>query len=181
VSPDLQENASADDELHGRQLFAFLEAQEPTPMKIKSYFARTVEDAMAQAREELGPEAMLVNIIDTPGFGFGEMDHSAPLAGFLAARSDIDTQLVLSSSMKSADLTRVVNSYESFRPQRLLFTKLDETGSFGSILNETVRTGKPLSFFANGQRIPEDLETASRSRVSKLVFAGHPARALSAA
>ena len=54
-------------------------------MKIKSYFARTVEDAMAQAREELGPEAMLVNIIDTPGFGFGEMDHSAPLAGFLAA------------------------------------------------------------------------------------------------
>jgi len=140
-----------------------------------------VEDAMAQAREDLGPEAMLVNIIDTPGFGFGGMDHSAPLAGFLAARSDIDTQMVLSSSMKSADLTRMVNSYESFRPQRLLFTKLDETGSFGSILNETVRTGKPLSFFANGQRIPEDLETASRSRVSKLVFAGHPARALSAA
>ena len=30
-------------------------------MKIKSYFARTVEDAMAQARQELGPEAMLVN------------------------------------------------------------------------------------------------------------------------
>ena len=30
-------------------------------MKIKSYFAHTVEDAMAQAREELGPEAMLVN------------------------------------------------------------------------------------------------------------------------
>src|ERR1035438_3109202 len=38
-----------------------MEAQEPTPMKIKSYFARTVEDAVAQAREELGPEAMLVN------------------------------------------------------------------------------------------------------------------------
>src|ERR1017187_7526155 len=31
------------------------------PMRIKSYFARTVEDAMAQARQELGPEAMLVN------------------------------------------------------------------------------------------------------------------------
>ena len=30
-------------------------------MKIKSYFSRTVEDAMAQARQELGPEAMLVN------------------------------------------------------------------------------------------------------------------------
>jgi flagellar biosynthesis protein FlhF len=135
--------------------------------------------ALSQAIEENRGKDLI--FIDTPGFGFGDMDHSAPLAGFLAARSDIDTQLVLSSSMKSADLTRVVDAYESFRPRRLLFTKLDETSSFGSILNETVRTGKPLSFFGNGQRIPEDLETASRSRVSKLVFAGHPARALSAA
>jgi hypothetical protein len=30
-------------------------------MKIKSYFARTVEGAMATARQELGPDAMLVN------------------------------------------------------------------------------------------------------------------------
>ena len=39
-------------------------------------------------------------------------------------------------------------SFEIFRPRRLLFTKLDETGSFGPILNEAVRTGKPLSFFS---------------------------------
>lgn len=135
--------------------------------------------ALSQTIEENRGKELI--FIDTPGFGFGDMDHAGPLAGFLAGRDDIDTQLVLSSSMKSADLTRVVESYEIFRPRRLLFTKLDETGSFGSILNETVRTGKPLSFFGNGQRIPEDLETASRSRVSKLVFAGLPARALSAA
>src|SRR5215204_4985530 len=30
-------------------------------MKIKSYFSRSVEDAIAAARQELGPEAMLVN------------------------------------------------------------------------------------------------------------------------
>ena len=64
--------------------------------------------------------------------------------------------------MKSADLSRVVDAFEIFRPQRLLFTKLDETGSFGPILNEAARTGKPLSFFTTGQRIPEDLEAASR-------------------
>jgi len=135
--------------------------------------------ALSQAIEENRGKELI--FVDTPGFGFGDMDHAGALAGFLAARNDIDTQLVLSSSMKSADLTRVVDAYEVFRPGRLLFTKLDETGSFGSILNETARTGKPLSFFGNGQRIPEDLETASRSRVSKLVFAGHPTRALSAA
>jgi flagellar biosynthesis GTPase FlhF len=35
-------------------------------MRIKSYFAAAVEDAMAQARQELGPEAMLVNTRKSP-------------------------------------------------------------------------------------------------------------------
>ena len=53
-----------------------------------------------------------------------------------------------------------------------MFTKLDETGSFGGILNEAVRTGKPLSFFATGQRIPEDLEAATKSRAAELILGG---------
>jgi flagellar biosynthesis protein FlhF len=135
--------------------------------------------ALAQAIEENRGKDLI--FIDTPGFGFGDMDQAAQLAGFLARRSDIDTHLVLACSMKSADLTRVTDAYEPFHPQRLLFTKLDETGSFGCILNETLRTGRPLSFFSNGQRIPEDLEAASPDRVLKLVYAGSPARARSAA
>ena len=63
----------------------------------------------------------------------------------------------------------------------MIFTKLDETGSFGPILNEAVRTGKPLSFFATGQRIPEDLEAATKSRVAELVLGGTSGRAVSAA
>ena len=35
-------------------------------MRIKSYFAHTVEDAMAMARQELGPDAMLVNSRKAP-------------------------------------------------------------------------------------------------------------------
>jgi flagellar biosynthesis protein FlhF len=78
--------------------------------------------------------------------------------------------------MKSADLSRVVDSFGIFRPQRLLFTRLDETATFGSIFNEAARTGKPLSFFANGQRIPEDLEAASRNRLSELILAAPSGR-----
>src|ERR1035438_7609088 len=35
-------------------------------MRIKSYYARTVEDAMAQASQELGPDAMLLNSRKAP-------------------------------------------------------------------------------------------------------------------
>ena len=45
--------------------------------------------------------------------------------------------------MKSTDLWRVADAFEIFRPQRLLFTKLDETGSFGPIWSEAARSGVP--------------------------------------
>jgi flagellar biosynthesis protein FlhF len=39
-------------------------------MRIKSYFAKSVDQAMAQAREELGPEAMLLNTRKAPADQF---------------------------------------------------------------------------------------------------------------
>jgi flagellar biosynthesis protein FlhF len=135
--------------------------------------------ALAQAIEENGGKELI--FIDTPGLGAGELDHSPGLARFLSTRGDVDTQLVLSASTKPADLTRMVDNFEIFQPKRLLFTKLDETGSFGPILNEAARTAKPLSFFTNGQRIPEDLETASRSRLAELILTARSAAVRSVA
>ena len=135
--------------------------------------------ALGQAIEENRGKEII--FIDTPGLGFGDMDQGAALARFLGSRDDIDAHLVLPASLKPADLARVVDSYQTFRPRRLLFTKLDETASFGPIFNEAVRTGKPLSFFGCGQRIPEDLETASKERVSGLVLNGRSERSRSAA
>src|SRR5581483_11447463 len=120
-------------------------------------------------------------LIDTAGLGAADFDSASELARFLSSRDDIDRQLVLSASMRSADLTRVMDAYEIFRPQRLLFTRLDETVSLGPVLNEAVRTGKPLSFFGTGQRIPEDLETATQARLVESVLAGLGGEALSAA
>lgn len=134
---------------------------------------------LSQAIEEnRGKELIL---IDTPGLGTAEMEDFAGLGRFLSTRSDIDTQLVLSASMKPADLARTMDAFDAFHPHRLLFTKLDETGSYGPILNEAVRSGKPLSFFTSGQRIPEDLEAATPARLVGLLTTGARALECSAA
>jgi flagellar biosynthesis protein FlhF len=135
--------------------------------------------ALAQTIEENRGKDLI--FLDTPGLAAGELEHSPGLSRFLATRSEIDTHLVLSSSTKPADLSRMVDGFEIFQPKRLLFTKLDETASFGPILNEAVRTRKPLSFFTCGQRIPEDLETASRSRLTELILSARSTAAVSAA
>jgi signal recognition particle GTPase len=128
-----------------------------------------------------GKTTTLVRLAVNYGLASRRPGRICRLGAFSLSRSDVDTQLVLSSSMKSTNLTGVVDVFEIFRPQRLLFAKLDETGSFGPILDEAARTGKPLSFFTTGQRIPEDLEAASRSRPVEPILAGHCGRAQAAA
>lgn len=124
--------------------------------------------ALAQALEEHRHKDLV--LIDTPGHSLRDMDAAADLARFLAGRPDIDTHLVLTASMKSADLSRVVDRFEIFRPRKLLFTKLDETEACGPILSEAARTAKPLSFLSTGQQIPEDLEPATKGRIIDLVL-----------
>ncbi len=139
--------------------------------------------ALAQALEESSGKELI--LIDTPGLSYGDLagEHvDAPaLARFLRSRADIDTQLTIPASMKAADVTRIVDAYSIFQPQRLIFTRMDETSSYGPIFNEAARTGKPVSFFASGQRIPEDLEEATAGRITGLILAGQRAQGRAAA
>lgn len=139
--------------------------------------------ALSQALEENRGKDLI--LIDTPGLSHGdiggESGDAALLARFLRSRSDIDTQLVIPVSMKPADAARMVDAYDIFQPQRLLFTRMDETNSYGSILNEAARTSKPVSFFCNGQRIPEDIEEATPARLTGLVLSGRTTSARAAA
>jgi flagellar biosynthesis protein FlhF len=123
---------------------------------------------LPQALEEHRNKALV--LIDTPGYSLSDMDLAADLAQLLTALPDVETQLVLTASMKSADLTRVVEAFQVFRPSKLLFTKMDETESFGPIFCEAARTGKALSFFGTGQRIPEDLAPASQPLLLDLLL-----------
>ena len=109
-------------------------------------------------------------LIDTPGYGPKDMENATALAAIFAKQSEIDIHLVLSASMKPVDLSAVVDRFAIFQPHKLLFTRLDETQTFGSILNETSRTGKPVSFFCQGQQIPDDLEAATEHRVADLLI-----------
>lgn len=109
-------------------------------------------------------------LIDTVGKSQRQLDEFADLAGLLGRRPDIEKHLILSATTKPLDIREIVEKFGLFSPDYLCFTKLDETTTFGSLLNEHNRTGKPLSYFGVGQKVPEDLEVATKSRVAELVM-----------
>ena len=123
--------------------------------------------ALAQALEEHRAKDWV--FIDTPGLAAGEMEDGAELARLIASHPEIDTHLVLSASMKPADLSRVVDRYEIFQPKKLLFTRLDETDRYGALVSEAARRSLPISFLATGQQIPDDLEPASKEFIADRV------------
>jgi flagellar biosynthesis protein FlhF len=124
--------------------------------------------ALAQSLEEHRSKGLI--FIDTPGFGRAEMEDAAELAGVIASHPEIDTHLVLSASMKTADLARAADRYQIFQPKKLLFTRLDETARYGALLSEAARLALPISFLCAGQEIPDDLEPATKERLMALVL-----------
>ena len=125
--------------------------------------------ALARALDEHHRQKDLI-LIDTPGLARNELEAFEDLADFLSTHPAIDTHLVLPASMRTSDLKRVTDQYEIFKPAKLLFTRLDETETFGPILSQSVRSGKPISFLTRGQRIPEDLEEATKDSILNMVL-----------
>jgi flagellar biosynthesis protein FlhF len=124
--------------------------------------------ALAQALEEFRQKDLI--LIDTPGLCRSEMEGSDDLARLLATHPNVETHLVLSASMRAADLRRVSDQYSIFGPGKLLFTRLDETETYGPILSQSVRMRRPVSFLSRGQRIPEDLEPATSDLLLDLIL-----------
>ena len=78
--------------------------------------------------------------------------------------------LVLAANMKYKDMLDVVEHIPNIPVTHLLFTKLDETVSYGSIFNIHQVMGCPVSFLTVGQNVPKDIETASGSRIADFLM-----------
>ena len=111
-------------------------------------------------------------LIDTPGYAATENESAREVSAFLMNLKPKETHLVLPAWMAKEDLMRLVRQYEDFAPDYLLFTKLDETDSYGALISAALEAGKPLSFLANGQNMPEDLEAANPSVLFASLFHG---------
>ena len=113
-----------------------------------------------------------LTLIDTPGYGPAELDDASDLAAYFAGHPEINVHLVLRADGKSADGIAAVQRYSHFGVSRLVFTGMDESTTFGSVFSTAVQTAAPVSFLGTGQRIPEDIEPASKSRLVQLVLEG---------
>lgn len=108
--------------------------------------------------------------IDTAGRSHKNSIQMSEIKGFLDAAAPDDIFLVLSASTKYKDMLDIIEKYGSLPIKKLVFTKLDETTTYGAILNIVDKTKKSLSYFTNGQSVPDDIEVVDQERFWKLLM-----------
>lgn len=85
-----------------------------------------------------------------------------------------EIHLVLSLTSKEEDMKDVVDRFSIFPLEKILFTKLDETSSIGSILGVLHRAKKPISFIATGQNVPDDIMKPDNKTLTKMMMGEKP-------
>ena len=111
-----------------------------------------------------------VVLIDTTGRSSKNKMQISELRTFVEKADTQNIHLVLSSTTKNKDLKYIIEGYQILHYNSIIVTKLDETSTYGSILNILELAKIPLSFVTTGQNVPDDIKELSEDKLVSLIL-----------
>jgi flagellar biosynthesis protein FlhF len=133
------------------------------------YSAEELNHGMEQLEE------VDVVLVDTAGFSHKSQtlkEDVKNLIQSLDARYSRETYLVLSATTKYNDLKEIADIYKEISDYKIIFTKLDETTTYGNILNIKLYSNAEVSYITNGQNVPDDIEIFNSQKIVKRLLGG---------
>jgi flagellar biosynthesis protein FlhF len=105
-------------------------------------------------------------LVDTIGRSPRDLAKLAEMKDVLdAAGTRSEIHLAVSATTKASDVEEILKTFEPFKYQAVILTKLDETLRVGNIISVLAAARKPISYIADGQSVPQDIEQASVLRL----------------
>lgn len=114
--------------------------------------------------------------VDTAGFSHKNENQKADMKQLLQGLDEKfarEVYLVLSATTKYKDLLDIADTYRKLSDYKLIFTKLDETTTYGNILNIKLYTQADLSYVTDGQNVPDDIEVFDTQKIVKKLLGGN--------
>jgi flagellar biosynthesis protein FlhF len=136
-------------------------------LKIPFRSATSIDDLKAAILDFKSCDLVLV---DTTGRSQRDPSSLKEMQEILQSIPELSTYIVLSATTRDAELYDAASRFATFRPQGMIISKLDEATVYGGIYNVSQRVKLPLLYFTTGQKIPDDLEEATRERVAALIL-----------
>ena len=109
-------------------------------------------------------------LVDTAGRSPRNQADLDELAAFLRPELDLENHLLLPATAREQELESTIRRFAILPVQRFVFSKIDECGQLGVLLNVHYNNDTPISCLTNGQRVPEDLLTPTPADIAALIL-----------
>ncbi len=111
-----------------------------------------------------------VFLVDTAGFNPCREEQLVELGDILSEIPQRTTLLAASALTRESDLNQISAALGVFHLNGVVFTRMDETTSFGSIYNFGRRSVQPIRYFSYGKETAGCFQAASASRLAAALF-----------
>ncbi len=109
-------------------------------------------------------------LIDTAGRSPRDDLKIQELKSLLGEASVDEVHLVMSLTASVRSILMTAEQFKAVNPTAMVLTKLDEAAGMGSLLSVSRQVQLPISYVTTGQDVPDDIEPANASRLSRLVL-----------
>lgn len=105
-------------------------------------------------------------LIDTIGRSAGDEMNLVKMKQLLKiTRVNPVFVLTVSANTKVSEIEKIFKNFDVFDYSSIIITKLDESGTIGGILNAAINSKKNIMYITTGQRVPNDIERATKNNL----------------
>lgn len=108
--------------------------------------------------------------VDTAGTGPFNTNNIDELSSLISEVQFDYKYLLLQGNLSRSAINSTIKAFQKLKPTSLIISKLDETLSYGELVESLNSVNLPISYFSNGQNIPDDIEQADRKTLIELLL-----------
>ena len=122
-------------------------------------------------KETISKEKAEIIMVDTSGRSHRNDLKISEIKSF-ADQIDYDFEKILcvSANIKKHDLNAIFKSFDTMNFNSIIITKVDETSFIGNVVDIADKYKKPISYFTNGQEVPNDIVVADPEKIVDMMI-----------
>jgi flagellar biosynthesis protein FlhF len=108
-------------------------------------------------------------LVDTAGRNYRDEKYVKELTKNISANGPVENFLVLSLTSKPKDMCDIFHSFRHIDIKGLIYTKIDETRQYGSLLNISLTNHIGIAYITNGQEVPDNIVIPTKEVISNYI------------
>ena len=110
-------------------------------------------------------------LVDTAGRSPNDQAQMSELKKFVENfNANFEIFLVIQATTKYSDIEEIIDKFSNIKFDKVIITKIDETITFGSIVNIAHKYNLKINYVTTGQDVPDDIEYFDAAKLAAAIL-----------